>query len=85
MSHKSVVFLGISMHICFFFFGCAGSSLLCGLVSSCGEQRLLSGVCKLLIAITSLVAEHGLCGAPVSVAGACGLSNCGSRARVQTQ
>ena len=38
------------------FLGCAGSPLLCGLFSSCGEQGLLSVVaCRLLIAVASLV------------------------------
>ena len=35
-----------------FIFGCAGSSLLWGLISRCGTW--------LLIAVASLVAEHGL-------------------------
>ena len=35
---------------------CAGSSLLCGLFASCSERELLSGVvCRLLVAVTSLV------------------------------
>ena len=38
------------------FLGCAGSSLLCGLFSSCGEQGLLFIVAhRLLIAVASLV------------------------------
>ena len=42
-----------------FTFGCAGSSLLCELFSSCSEWRLLSS-CNawLLIAVASLVVEH---------------------------
>ena len=44
-----------------FIFGCAGSSLLRGLSSSCGEQRLLLAVLHgFLIGMASLVAEHGL-------------------------
>ena len=44
-----------------FSFGCAGSSLLRGLFSSFGAQGLLSFVVRgLLIAVTSLVGEHGL-------------------------
>ena len=44
-----------------FIYGCAGSSLLCGLFSSCGEQGLLLvAVHGLLIVVASLVAEHGL-------------------------
>ena len=37
--------------ILLFIFGSTGSSLLCGLFSSCGEWRLL-------IAVASLVAKH---------------------------
>ena len=41
--------------------GCAGSPLLRGLLSSCGELGLLhSVVCELLIAVASHVAELGL-------------------------
>ena len=48
-----------------YFFGCAGSSLLCGLFSSCGEQGLLSNctwfiVHGLLISVASLIAEPRL-------------------------
>ena len=45
-----------------FFFGCIGSSLLgTGFFSSCGEQGLLFvAVRSLLIALASLVVEHGL-------------------------
>ena len=50
----------------FFIFGCAGSLLLCGLFSSCGEWGLLSG-CGPLIAVPALVAEHRLWGAWASV------------------
>ena len=40
----------------YFVFGCAGSLLLCGLFSSCGEQGLLFIVAhRLLIAVASLV------------------------------
>ena len=41
-------------------FVCAGSSLLCGLFSTCMEQGLLSSHGGLLIAVASLVADHGL-------------------------
>ena len=45
----------------FFNFCCAGSSLLCGLFSSCGEQGPVFTVAlRLLIAVAPLVAEHGL-------------------------
>ena len=44
-----------------FICGCAGSSLTCGLFSSCAEQGLLLvAVCGLLIVVASLVAERGL-------------------------
>ena len=47
--------------ILLFIFGCAGSSLLCGLFSTCSERELLSiSVRGLLIAVVSLVVEHGL-------------------------
>ena len=46
------------MHVklIFIFFGCAGSSLLCGLFSGCGKQGLLSS-CS---AWASAVVAHGL-------------------------
>ena len=45
----------------FFFFGCAGSLLLCGLFSSCRQQGLLSSCCAQgLIVVASLITEHGL-------------------------
>ena len=45
----------------FFFFGCAGSSLLRRLFSSCDERGLLFiAACGLLIAVASLVSEPGL-------------------------
>ena len=44
-----------------FIFGCFGSLLLCVAFSSCGEWGLLFiAVRGLLIAVASLVAEHGL-------------------------
>ena len=50
-----------------FILGCAGSSLLGGLFSSCDEQRLLSvAVPGLPVGVTPLVAEPGLCCAQVS-------------------
>ena len=43
------------------FNGCVGSSLLRGLFSGCGERGLLFiAVRGMLIAVASLVAEHGL-------------------------
>ena len=41
-----------------FIFGCAGSSLLCGLFSSCSQQGLLW--LRLLIAVASLAVERWL-------------------------
>ena len=50
------------------FIDCTGSSLLCGLFSSCGECGLsLAAVHGLLIAVASLVAEHRLQGTWASV------------------
>ena len=47
--------------ISLFFFGYAGSSLLCRLFASFGEQELLFVlVLGLLVAVASLVAGHGL-------------------------
>ena len=58
----------------YIFFGCAGSLLLCRLLSSCSEQRLLFfAVLRHLIVVTSLVVEeHGLSGTWASVAAAVG-------------
>ena len=43
----------------FIIFGAAGSSLLCGLFSSCGEQGYsLVTVCRLPAEVASLIAEH---------------------------
>ena len=52
----------IYLFIYLFIFGCVGSSLLYAQAfSSCGEQGLLFvSVCRLLIAVASLVAEHRL-------------------------
>ena len=49
----------------FIYFGCAGSSLLHELFSSCGEQGnslVAVAMQKLLIAVASFVAEHGFSG-----------------------
>ena len=54
--------------LCFFIFGCAGSSLLCRLFSSCCERGCsLVDVLGLLIVVASLVAERGLQGTQASV------------------
>ena len=47
-----------SSHL-FFFFGCAGSSLLQGLFSSCRGYSLVA-VLEFLTAVASLLVEHGL-------------------------
>ena len=54
-------FFNINLFI-YFIFGCVGSLLLhTGFLSSCGERGLLFVVVHgLLIAVASLVAEHGL-------------------------
>ena len=59
----------------YLFFGCSGSSMLHELVSSCGERVLLCSCCALwlLIAVASLVAEHGLQGTQASAVAAPGL------------
>ena len=45
----------------FFIFGCAVSSLRYGLFSGCGKGELFFvAVCRLLIVVASLVAEHRL-------------------------
>ena len=66
--------LGLRMcvSVCFFFFGCAGSSLLLEFFSSCDEQWLLVG--GLLAVVASLTAEHWLQDVQASVAVTRGLS-----------
>ena len=68
-------------------FGCAGSSLLCGLFSSCGKRGLLSGCgTRASYCVASLVAQYKLQGTWVSVVVACGLEqrihSCGTRAQL---
>ena len=63
-------------------FGCAGSSSLCGLFSSCREQRLLStcGVWVFHCSDLSLLrAEHKLQSVQASVVEARGISSCDAR------
>ena len=63
-------------------FGCAGSSLLHGLFSNCGEWRLLfPEVRSLLTAVASFVVELRLPGVWASVALAHEFSRCKSQAR----
>ena len=59
-----------SLKYLFINFGCAGSSLLHELFSSCGEQGnslVAVAMQKLLIAVASFVAEHGFSGVWASV------------------
>ena len=44
--------------MCVCFVGCAGSSLLCRLFSSCRAEATLLLQCSLLVVLASLVAEH---------------------------
>ena len=53
------------------------SSLLLGLVSSCGEQGLFSGCVRLLLIKVAFLVEHRLYGMRASAVAACGLSSCG--------
>ena len=56
-----VITFSLDMGLFFFFFGCAGSSLLYGLFSGCSEWGLLSSCsAELLIVVAPLVAEHRL-------------------------
>ena len=60
----------------YLFSGCAGSSLRCGLFSSCSEWGLLFlAVRGLLITVAFLVVEHGLQGTQASVVVVCGLNS----------
>ena len=62
-----------------FIFGCAESSLLHGLFSSCGKRELLSscGV-QASLCVASFAVQHGLEGTESAVAAAPGLSSFGS-------
>ena len=74
-----VFFIILFIYYLFICFGCAGSSLLCGLFSRCDKRGLLFIAARgLLTAVVLLVAEYGLLGVRVAVVGAHGLSNCGS-------
>ena len=56
-----VVYIYIYIKLYLFVFGCAGSSLLCGLFSSLASGgSSLAGVHEWLIAVASLVEEQGL-------------------------
>ena len=81
MRSRYCFFFYYNLFIYLFIFGCAGSLLLCGLFSSCGEWGLLSG-CG---AWASHCGGFSCCGAPApgawaSVVAAHGLSSCGSPA-----
>ena len=62
----------------FYLFGCAGSLLLRGLFSSCGEQELLSSYSAWLLMVVASLAKHRLQGVQASVVAAPGLQNTGS-------
>ena len=69
-----LIFLMISFFLnCMYLFilGCAGSSLSCRLVSGCGERgaTLLLRLRDLLIAMVSLVSQHGLWHTSFSICG----------------
>ena len=84
--NKLSIDLGIFFNnfLSFFIFGCAGSSLLHRLLSSCINQGLLSSCSAwLLVAVASLVAEHGLWGTWASVVAAQGLQSTGSAVKAQ--
>ena len=73
--------MSLFVYIILFIYGCAGSSLLHRLFSSCGEWELLFvAVWGLLTAVASLVAEHGFWGSQASVAAMRGLSSGASQA-----
>ena len=80
---QAIISLILYIHncICLFIFGCAGSLLLGGLFSSCGEWGLLCSCSVQALAVEAfLVAERGLQGTWASVVLACGLSSCSSQA-----
>ena len=55
------IYIFIYLFIYLFIYGCVESSLPRVVFSSCSESGLLFvGVCGLLIAVASLVVEHGL-------------------------
>ena len=61
--------------------GCAGSPLLCGLLSRCGEQSYSpAAVCRLLIVGAPLVAEHKVQDAQASAAATQRVQSTGSAA-----
>ena len=71
-----VIFSHLLVHL-----GRAGSALLCGLSSRCGEWgSSLVAVCGSLAAVVSLAAEHGLEHTRASVVATPGLNKCGSQA-----
>ena len=76
---KLLVYNTVAFYL--FIYGFAGSSLLHGLFSGCGSRVYsLAAVCRLPIALASLVAKHRLQGTWASVAAAHGPSSHGSLA-----
>ena len=60
MITKKIIIYSDHVKIILFNFGCAGSSLLCQLFSCCSKWGLLFVVvCRLFLAVVSLVTEHG--------------------------
>ena len=75
-------FLRKCPYVIYLIFGCPGPCCWAWAFSGCSEQGLLFiEVCRLLIAMASLVAEHRLWAAQASVVGACGLS-CSETCRI---
>ena len=60
----SWVFFFVYLFVCLFVFAALGLHCCMKVLSSCGERGLLfTVVCKLLVALGSLVPEHSSCGA----------------------
>ena len=77
---REIFNLSIFQKIIYLFaFGCVGSSLLCGLFSSCSDQGLLSSCCVW----TSHCSDFSCFG--TQALGQAGFSSCGSRARAEAQ
>ena len=76
--HKEVSSHSLFFFLILFVFGCVGSSLMLRRFSSCSEQGLLSiAVHGFLIAVASLVAEHGIWSTKVVTQGLSCSSACG--------
>ena len=73
----------VCVNLCFFLKSCIYFCCCPWAFSNCGEQGLLpSRGAGLLLAVASLVAEHGLYDAQASTVAALGLSSCGSWAQL---